>query len=119
MGLAEPRPSDRYNVVQPQQGAKLPSAGGFERGLGAAFSPAGGLDGGSSFSRGLGSLRPSSTEDRQQLHQQEQPASAPAVAEFLVPFGGLDRYYPPPSPVKPALAVRACRCPCTSWGCQL
>ena len=103
MDLAAPRPSDKYNVVQPQQSVTVSSAGGGERGLlGSAFSAAGGLGGGAALSRGLGSLRPCSSGEEQR----------PAVAEFLVPFGGLDRYYPPPSPVKPALAVRPQPRPC-------
>lgn len=69
--------SDKYNAQS--------------NGLGSsAFSLSGGL--GSSESRGLGSLRPDT-----------ETAPPTAVAPtFLMPYGGMNKYYPPPSPVKPA-----------------
>lgn len=112
MDVADSRASDRYNVVQqPPQTLPYPST---SRGLGASFSPGGGIAGGL-VSRGLGS-RPFASaadegEEEEDIANSSQESAASTVP-FLEPFGGLDKYYPPPSPVKPPLAVGTLFCMC-------
>lgn len=55
-----------------------------------ALSSSGGIGG--SKARGLGSL--------QSAPQQQAAPSAEPAQGFLIPYGGVDKYYPPPSPVK-------------------
>lgn len=86
------RPSDKYNVSSSGDG--LTFGNGFTSGYGlgaSAFSSSGGIGG--SEARGLGSLRPVA-------EQQAAPSALPQG--FLIPYGGVDKYYLPPSPVKPS-----------------
>ncbi|CAL8468768.1 g8309 [Coccomyxa elongata] len=87
------RPSDKYNVSS--NGGGLMFGNGFTSGYGLGASAFGNSTGlASSEARGLGSVRPAAD-------QQTAPTALPAQG-FLIPYGGVDKYYPPPSPVKPS-----------------
>ncbi len=87
------RPSDKYNVSS--NGGGLMFGNGFTSGYGLGASAFGNSSGlASSEARGLGSMRPAAD-------QQTAPTALPAQG-FLIPYGGVDKYYPPPSPVKPS-----------------
>ncbi len=115
------RLSDKYNISS--SGNDLRFGNGFTSGYGLgapAFSASGGMSG--SEARGLGSLLPVS-------ERQAAPSALPAQQGFLIPYGGVDKYYPPPSPVKPSAVSTPFKAPdlasnlgllcpvCTSYVC--
>ena len=94
------RESDRYNGSL--QAPSTPSSkGAYSQGYGLGFSsgvsPSGGLGG--LESRGLSaSFSPARSSMSDEVLGSQESSTSTA---YLEPFGGADKFYPPPSPLKP------------------
>ena len=93
------RESDKYNGSQ--QASSTPSSRsaysqGYGLGSSSGVSPSGGL--GSLESRGLGgSFSPVRSSMSDEILGSQESSTSTA---YLEPFGGADKFYPPPSPLK-------------------
>ena len=98
MAGSQQRESDRYNgslQTSSTPSSKSAYPHGYGLGFSSGVSPSGGLGG--PESRGL-SFSPGRSSMSDEILSSQESSSSTA---YLEPFGGADKFYPPPSPLKP------------------